>query len=107
MPCQGLEAMGTGAVVITTNAPPMNEYIQDERLLVRYTVYENLHLGKKYYIDHEHLAEVVRNVLSFSQEEMEAIGRRNREFFLQKKEDFKKRMEQLFGRVDSTIPLGS
>jgi len=96
-----LEAMSTGAVVITTDGDPMREHIQDKRFLVRSIHEEDRNLGKKYEIDPIHLEEVVEYTLSLSREELEEIGRQNREFFLKKRDHFRKRLRDLFGEVRS------
>lgn len=92
-----LEAMSTGAVVITTNAPPMNEYIKDRRFLVKTCATIKNTYGHMYDVDQKDLEKVITRVLSMSHEELEAAGKANRDFFLKKREDFYTRLEALFG----------
>lgn len=92
-----IEAMSTGAVVITTDAPPMNEYITDKRFLVRTKGFKEKNMGYIYEIDEMHLEEVIQRTLSMDENELKQVGERNREFFLSLREDFRERLEALFG----------
>lgn len=93
-----IEAMSTGAVVITTDAPPMNEYITDKRFLVRTKGYKEKNMGYVYEIDEEHLEEVIERTLNMDENELREVGRRNRAFFLNMREEFRERLEDLFGK---------
>jgi len=95
-----LEAMSTGAVVITTDAPPMNEHIRDSRFLVRWETKEQVQMATKYYADEKHLEEVIRSVLQMSEEELKEVGEQNREYYLKGREKFRENLKNLFGEAD-------
>lgn len=90
-----VEALSTKAVVITTDAPPMNEFIQDKRCLVPYSSCVDQFLGVRYIVDPDALANTVKTIMRLSQSEKEAIGEQNRAFYLQKREEFKENLRKL------------
>lgn len=94
-----VEAMSTGAVVITTDAPPMNEYITDKRFLVRSRGKINVKRGVRYLLDEAHLEEVIEQTLALSESELRQVGLENQNSYLRQKKDFLSRMEDLFGKV--------
>ncbi len=98
-----MEGLGCGAVVVTTNAPPMNEFVKDERCLVPYYHTAPHYLGINYHIQPEALANVVENLLSLPEEELQEIGRKNREYFLQNELFFKKRLAEIFPAATKEI----
>jgi glycosyltransferase involved in cell wall biosynthesis len=81
-----MEAMSAKAVVITTNAAPMNEFIKDNRCLVPYFKKFPCALGIRYFVEPEKLREVVQNISLLSEEELREIGEKNRD--LKKTEEF-------------------
>lgn len=90
-----VEAMSTRAVVITTNAPPMNEFIKDPRCLVAYSKKEPYRLGFFYHVDLQNFEKVFDHVRALPKEELKRIGEKNRELYLKQKADFKKRIKTL------------
>lgn len=94
-----VEAMSTGAVVITTDAPPMNEFITDPRCLVKTNRTQRQYLATNYYIDQAHLAATLTQLLSLSDEELRAMGRKNREQYLENDRLFKQRLAEIFGAL--------
>lgn len=96
-----MEGLSTGAIVITTNAPPMNEFIQDPRCLVPYRSTLKNHLGTSYFVDPLALDETIRSLLSLSSEELEEIGEKNRSYYLKKNEEFHKRLVHLLNGVSN------
>lgn len=93
-----MEAMSTGAVVITTDAPPMNEFIHDLRCLVPAFRSSPQRLGINYYVHPGALEETINRLRTLSLEDLRAIGRENREAYLKKTEEFKERLAALFLR---------
>lgn len=89
------EAMSTQAVVVTTDAPPMNEFIQDPRCLVPYVQTSTLNLATAYQIDPQQLQTKIEYLLSLSTAELKAIGEQNRSVYLQKQQEFYERLEEL------------
>lgn len=94
-----MEAMSTEAVVITTNAPPMNEFIQDGRCLVKYKSKGKKNFGTTYNVDEKELAKTVRQLQQLSSEEMQSIGRLNRKEYLRRTAEFKENLEKLMKKT--------
>ena len=90
------EAFSCGNVVITTDAPPMNEFITDPRCLVKYLRSAPWRKAVSYFVDPTHLDRVIGHLLSLPEEELRAIGQRNREFYLQNDRFFKQRLAEIF-----------
>lgn len=90
-----MEAMSTKAVVITTDAPPMNEFIQDPRCLAAYASQKMQRLGVNYYVDADSLEKTIEKILSLSDEELDEIGERNREAYLQRTREFEENLQNL------------
>lgn len=91
-----MEAMSAGAVVVTTDAPPMNEFIADKRCLVKYKSTGPWRLATGYYVDQEQLDRTISLLLSLSEKELQIIGQRNRAFYLENAKQFKKKLRELF-----------
>lgn len=83
-----MEAMSTGAVVITTDAPPMNEFITDKRCLVPYLGTMPCQLATRYFVDADHLVTTVQNLIGLGHEGLKKIGDNNRVMYLQKTQEF-------------------
>ncbi|MBA3721881.1 MAG: glycosyltransferase [Parachlamydiaceae bacterium] len=90
-----VESMSAGAVVVTTNAPPMNEFITDPRCLVKYEKTKKQRFGINYYVDPKDLEKVISNLLKLSPEELRAIGKNNRKVFLENEKMFHIRLKKL------------
>ena len=91
-----MEAMSTGAVVITTDGPPMNEFIEDKRCLVPYFNNAPCSLATCYFVDPEELAKRVEDLMAIPVEELKEIGDRNRTNYLKKSEEFHQNLKRLF-----------
>lgn len=91
------EALSIGAVVITTDAPPMNEFVKDKRCLVKYAKTSKKMRATTYFIDPTELASTIENLKKLSPEELKQIGDANRKFYLQQKQQFQDRLKKLFG----------
>jgi glycosyltransferase involved in cell wall biosynthesis len=78
-----VEALSTGAVVITTDGEPMNELVTPERgLLLQPSAQRAMALGTRYRVDAEAIEEVVERALSLSPQACAALGEAARTFFL-------------------------
>jgi len=88
-----MEAMSTGAVVITTDAPPMNEFIQDKRCLVPYRESTPFQLSTRYFADPGELTQKIREL---THQELNTIGDQNRRVYLQKTEEFYENLQKIF-----------
>lgn len=91
-----MEAMSTGAVVVTTNAPPMNEFISDPRCLVDYATTFQQSLATCYVADPAALERTVESLLELPLEELQKIGEANRLNFISSKAAFEERIKLLF-----------
>lgn len=89
------EAMAAGAVVITTDAPPMNEFITDSRCLVPYSCWRIQKLGVNYYLNVADIEARLKQVFELPEEQLRQIGRGNRRRFLKMKQSFLKNLEIL------------
>lgn len=90
-----MEAMSVGAVVITTNAPPMNEFIQDPRFLVSYKETKKQRLATNYYVDELALERKIWQLQRLSKTDLEAAGAFNRARYLQITENFRENLRIL------------
>lgn len=91
------EALSTGAVVVTTDAPPMNEFVTDPRCLVKTNRTQLQYLATNYYIDGAHLEAALAGLLNLPDEELKKIGQQNRQKYLENDRLFKQRLAELFG----------
>jgi hypothetical protein len=98
-----LEGMSTGGVVITTDAPPMNEFIKDKRCLVKYNKTDHQRYATTYIIDEKELANTVKGLQQLSHEELQTIGKSNREEYLRRKAEFKQNFEELMHQALETL----
>lgn len=99
------EALSCGAIPITTDAPPMNEFVTDKRCLARYRHSSEQYLATNYYVDPAHLGEVVAKLMLLSDEELAEIGRKNRQFYLESKRQFEKKISKYFALDKKDVPI--
>lgn len=90
-----MEAMAVGAVVVTTDAPPMNEFITDPRCLVPYKAWRKQKLGTNYYVEAAEIEEKMAALLKLPQSELKAIGKTNRRNYLKRQDQFQNRLRKL------------
>lgn len=90
-----MEAMSSGAIVVTTNAPPMNEFITDERCLVDFESFAPERLGIKYYVSSDALEKTLHILASIPIDEKRRMGWNNRINFLKREAEFKENMRRL------------
>ncbi|HXS73185.1 MAG TPA: glycosyltransferase [Rhodanobacteraceae bacterium] len=88
-----VEAMSVGAVVLTTDAPPMNELVAPGRgLLVGYDRTGRQHLATTYQFSESALEATVQRCLAMSEGERIAMGKRARAWFEGNSAGFPKRL---------------
>lgn len=91
-----MEAMSMQAVVITTDAPPMNELVTAERgLLVGYDRTSKQNLATCYHVGEAQLQSTVERALSMTLERAAELGTEARRFFLSNDAEFKERIHVL------------
>lgn len=94
------EGMSTGAIVITTNASPMNEHVQPDRgllLPVRGTMPR--HMAHEYHISPVDLANAVRDAVSMHPVHRQAVSANARQHILDANASFKASALELLGRL--------
>jgi glycosyltransferase involved in cell wall biosynthesis len=78
-----VEALGVGAVVLATDAAPMNELVTPERgLLVPWARSDRRGLVDFHFVDEAGIEAAVERALALTADECERIGQAAREFFL-------------------------
>jgi glycosyltransferase involved in cell wall biosynthesis len=95
------EARAAAAVLITTDAPPMNEMVEDgvtgALVPVRPESREPFHLATGFRVSHADLEASVRRVLAMSHEQRAQMGLRARERYEEQRTQFHAAMRQLIG----------
>jgi glycosyltransferase involved in cell wall biosynthesis len=87
------EAQSTGAVVIATDAPPMNELVTSERgLLVRAAPSGQQHLARTYRFETDALAAAVERALDLGEHGRRQLGAAARDWFWDNKRSFPARL---------------
>lgn len=94
-----MEAMSAGAVVITTDGPPMNEFIKDKRCLVTCHKTDKKRYATLYIANEKELAKTVKRLQQLSPEELKEIGKNNREEYLRRTAAFESNFEQLMHKT--------
>lgn len=93
-----VEAMSTGAVVITTDAPPMNELVTaGSGIRVAVASSSARHLGTCYQVDQPALEAAVNQVIRMDSAEKARIGRQARHDFEAIHSGFLERLQTLLG----------
>ncbi len=91
------EAMSCGAVVITTDAPPMNEIIDATiGVLVPYGRQETRHLGHCYFVNSGKLIDAITRVLAMGIDAKAELGRAARQRFDENDRQFRDRIGAFF-----------
>ncbi|MGH8105709.1 MAG: glycosyltransferase, partial [Arenimonas sp.] len=99
-----MEAMSMQAVVIATDAPPMNELVTEYRgLLVGYDRTSTQNLATCYHVDEVQLQATIEKALSMTPLQTDALGFAARKFFLSNDTEFRERiyllMEDIAGEA--------
>lgn len=85
------EGLSTQAVVITVDAPPMNELVRsDYGLLARYERREALSQGERFFVSAPDLQARIAECLAMPLAQREVMGRRARAAFLARQDDFRR-----------------
>lgn len=84
-----VEAMSCRALVVTTDAPPMNELIQPDRgTLISTHKSEPRHLGTNYYVDPDALESALRTLIAAPADSKKLLGITARAWFEKNDEQF-------------------
>jgi glycosyltransferase involved in cell wall biosynthesis len=97
------EAMSVGAIVITTDGPPMNELVASDRgLLVSIARAEPMGLGSRYTIDPSDFDMQINRALHMPSQELLALGASARAWFLDSISSFPRRLDKEISQVLDT-----
>ena len=91
-----VEAMSVGSVVITTDAPPMNEFITDPRFLIPYDTVTTQNFARLYHISTEQMRNKMREIVKLDPKFLEQAGNENRTKYLEMKKIFITNLKRLF-----------
>jgi hypothetical protein len=95
-----VEAMSCRAVVITTDAPPMNELVTPSRgLLVKWKGSEKRHLGTNFFVDPKALEKQIEWAMAMSEEEISTLGRAARVWMLANDSGFRETLADHLSRL--------
>lgn len=90
------EGMSCGSVMVTTDAPPMNEIVAPDRgILVAYNYSTSKGLGQQYYVDSTQLEQRLNDLFQLSLEERHELGDRSRAWYLQNDAFFRQRIVEV------------
>lgn len=95
-----VEAMSAGAIVITTDAPPMNELVKEGRgILVAAQIGNAVGLTNHYHVISRSLEAAIEKVLTLSQEERLEIGISARQWYLLNNIEFSRNLNNILSEV--------
>ena len=95
-----VEAMSCGAVVITTDGPPMNELIRPERgILVNAPKTEARHLGTNFIVTPSALEATIKRVLTMPCEERESLQSTAQNWTIQNDRNFRGRFTKILSKI--------
>jgi hypothetical protein len=95
-----VESMSVGALVITTDAPPMNEIITAANgLLVKAERSEAMRLGRRYFVSRDDLAKKIAQSLGMSEQQRNSFGEAARAWFDANDTAFRARLEEFSAPV--------
>ena len=94
------EAMSCKAVVVTTNAPPMNELVGHDRgVLVRYHRTAPQGAGTNFYVDPADLEDKINIILGMDPSRRRELGDNAREWYLENDLAFKTRLFEVMQSI--------
>lgn len=102
-----VEAMSCSAVVVTTDAPPMNELVTAERgVLVPYTKTEPRHLGTNFYINEGNLEQQLSALFKAQCSDKAQLGLAARQWFDENHARFSERLPEVARQVARQVARG-
>jgi glycosyltransferase involved in cell wall biosynthesis len=98
-----VEGLSVGAVVVTTDAPPMNDIVAADRgILVAAHRGESIRLGRSYRVDVDALEAAVADALNWSVERRSALGAAARAWFVANDRRFRQHFPQVLRELRRT-----
>lgn len=95
------EARSAGAVIISTNAAPMNELVGDDGLLAAYNRTSGMSAATLKHVCPRSLETMIRTAMSWPLEELVARGQAARASYLRDRQEFGKRFRTLLASMSS------
>lgn len=93
-----VEAMSCGALVITTDGPPMNELVTADRgVLVPYRRTAAQRLGINYYVDVDALEAAIARVIAMPESQKQALGASARRWYETNDRFFRRKIAEVVG----------
>ncbi len=100
-----VEAMSCRAIVITTDAPPMNELVTTSHgLLSKWKDSEKRHLGTNFFVDLHFLEEQIEQALGLDESQIEQLGKRARDWMLTNDSTFRETLNEHLTRLIKPRP---
>ncbi|MCB9421672.1 MAG: glycosyltransferase [Ardenticatenaceae bacterium] len=100
-----VEAMSCGGLVVTTNAPPMNELLTIERgVLVKYSKSEPKGYGLRFFVDLHSLEAVVSEIIDMPIQKKMGMGERARNWYQLNDNAFSNRLIKAIECSESRVP---
>jgi glycosyltransferase involved in cell wall biosynthesis len=97
-----VEGMSCASIVVTTDAPPMNELIDSRYgVLVSYSHHKKIRLGTKYYVDLIDLENRLQKLFNLDLEKRRKMGEMARESYIGRGLIFRKRLFDILIRYSS------
>ena len=94
------EALCVGAVTLTVDAAPMNEFVNDERgILVGYGGTGSQGLATTYYFDDTAMERAVERAIAMSDREIETMGRNARAWYQANDRRFRQTLPDIIGQL--------
>lgn len=94
-----MEAMSARAVVVTTDAPPMNEFILDKRFVVPFSSSASQKLATNYYVESADIENCIKSIQKISKQELREIGNLNRQRYLEICDTFNANLKKLIEKT--------
>lgn len=95
------DAMARGQVVVTVDAPPMNELVGNDRgFLVGWSDYSPCRMGTKYFVDEVALEESIDVIVNMSAGSLEARSQAARTWVETRHDSFRERMHSLLEELN-------
>lgn len=99
------EGLGTGALVLTTDAPPMSELVTPERgVLVPFASRQTQGLGSNFYVDEGALEAAIVRILGMDRAALQACSAAARGWFLENRQAFVTQLTEAVQALAATHP---
>lgn len=96
-----MEGMSTGAILVTTDGPPMNELVRPDRgVLVEAKETGRNFMSPRFSVKEEALEAAVGSLLQKSEEERRRLGQASRQYFLTNDAAFRQRFRDFLAELD-------